>query len=44
MQICAKNVCGDNSLKVGPDDAIEEECASAEGRNCGLSHCCCFSQ
>lgn len=32
MQICAKNVRGDNSLKVGPDDATEEECVGAEGR------------
>ena len=44
MQIYAKNVCRDNSLKVGPDDATEEECAGAEGRICGLSHCCYFSQ
>ena len=45
MQICARNVHRDNSLKMGPDDTTEEEYVGGEGRNsCGLSHCCYFSQ
>ena len=33
MQICARNVHRDNSLKMGPDDTTEEEYVGGEGRN-----------